>query len=379
MHLFQLWTDKGRTKALIRSALNEGCLERYVLTWINADNIREFYDSHALLRDGKAEILPKLAHDISNILFAIKLDVPELNVSNSYKPVVMVEPVIESGSKSSITKPKKVNQIDSFEETSVAKKKDTDIASLPKLNLENTQLLVSFNESTNSQVDRISISTETSSQSNFYDAKDNDEDDLVSNFHSSSSSEGDENEMINEPLNKRSNELEKTKITAEIEHKIEFESTIRKQNDRIKELEQQILDLTVENSRLRQLLNANKVNTAANFQVSIPRAVLKKSKTKTNYYVYEINLRSTNGVENWTVFKRYRDFYKLHKELKKQHIQIKVLDFPPKKKIGNMDFNVVEDRRQRLQVYIRHVLQNLPDLQVETRSLLETKCPFFKT
>lgn len=367
MQLFQLWTDKGRTKALIRNGLNEGSLERYLLTWINAENINEFYESHALLRDEKSQILPKLASDISNILFAIKLDVPELNVSSNNKPIVMVEPVIESGSsRSSISKPKKLNQIDIFEETV---KKGAEIIVEPKSSDEQTTS-PPLSYSGPEPIDTISISTESSSQSNFFDAKDDDDDDTISRSSTSSS--------VEEPLKNDTSEII-AKVGDNDESKIEYETTIQKQNDRIKELEQHILDLTVENTRLRQLLNANKINTLANFQVSIPRAVLRKSKAKTNYYVYEINLRSTNGIENWTIFKRYRDFYKLYKDLKKQYIQIKVLDFPPKKKIGNMEFEFVEDRRQRLQVFIRHVLQNLPELHVDSRSLLEAKCPFFKT
>lgn len=152
-----------------------------------------------------------------------------------------------------------------------------------------------------------------------------------------------------------------------------------KQRERIMELENQVLELTLENSRLKNLLSTTKVNTTANFQISIPRAVLQKTKTK-NFYTYEINLRSKDGAESWTIFKRYRDFHKLHKQLKKQHIQIKVLDFPPKKKIGNLEFDFVEERRQRLQVYLRHVLQHLPELaSCDTRKCLEAKCLFFKS
>lgn len=271
------------------------------MTWINADNLNEFYESHALLRDEKAEILPKLASDISKVLFAIKLDIPELNVSSTKPMVVMVEPVIESGSRSSICKPKKINQIDNFEETKTVKK-DAEVVLAHKFE---EQL---FPEPVpNPPIDTISISTESSSHSNFYDAKD--DEDTIS--HSSSSSEEDEEiEEVCEP-SKICNDI--VEAVNKDEFKLEYEAALQKQRDRIKELEQQVLDLTVENTRLRQLLNANKVNTSANFQVSIPRAVLRKSKTKTNYYVYEINLRSTSGAESWTIFKRYRDFYKLHK------------------------------------------------------------------
>lgn len=369
----QLWTDRARTKALIRNGMNEGCLERYLLTWISAENLNEYYEAHSLMRDEKNEILPKLAADISNILFAIAIDIPELNVSSHTPAVAMVEPVIESTSKvvkSSISKPKKLNQIDNFEES---KKDEMKKEAIPVLVSKVSEDLGAETISS----DRISISTESSSmsQSNFFDAKDEENAAMNSDTisHSSTSSSEDEGANSELPEEPTANEA---KNDSKVQ--VEYDAIMHKQRDRITELEQQVLDLTLENSRLRQLLNANKVNTSANFQVSIPRAILRKSKTKTNYYVYEINLKTTNGSENWTIFKRYRDFYKLHKELKKQHIQIKVLDFPPKKKIGNMDFEFVESRRQRLQVYIRHVLQNLPELQVETRQLLEAKCLFFK-
>lgn len=183
-----------------------------------------------------------------------------------------------------------------------------------------------------------------------------------------------EEESIHENFNHHLEEINASKNKNE-----ELEKIIQTQRDRIKELEHNILDLKLENTRLRNLLSSNRPSTTANFQISIPRAILQKSKTK-NYYVYEINLRAINDSENssWTVFKRYRDFYSLHKTLRKQYLQIKVLDFPPKKKIGNTDFEFVEDRRQRLQVYIRFVLQNIPELQVSTRQLLEAKCSFFK-
>lgn len=381
----QLWTDRGKTKALIRNALNENCLERYLLTWINAENINEFYENYAILRDEKAAILPKLATDVSKILFAIKIDIPELNVSSSKTTIPKDEPIIEptaSTSSKVIKSNCKVRSIDEFEET--VKQAEGGVKSpandsipqleskyLPKLTSPSPQPSVTAPaENTESHLattfDRLSVSTSESSMSpsNFYDVK-NDSD------VSSMSSDDEEVNHTQEPS-------ESHQAAASSKIQIEHELVIQKQQERISELEQQVLDLTMENTRLRNLLNANKVNTLANFQISIPRAVLKKSTTK-NYYIYEINLKTTAGEESWTIFKRYRDFYKLHKELKKQNLQIKVLDFPPKKKLGNMEFEFVEERRQRLQVYIRHVLQNLPELaKCESRQLLEAKCPFFR-
>lgn len=353
-----------------------------MLTWINAENINDFYESHALLRDEKSAILPKLASDISNILFAIKIDIPELNIQTVKTNFPKDEPVIEvmpTTSSKVIKSNCKVRSIDDFEETvkhTESSKPSTELnfesKFLPKIPNPSPLQLPEQHQVTeplSTTFDRISISTESSSMShsNFYDVKN--DSDTVS--HSSISS----NEEVN-MINKFEPVEQQQQINSQPQ--IENDLLMQKQRERISELEQQVLDLTLENTRLRNLLNANKVNTLANFQISIPRAVLNKSKTK-NFYIYELNLKSTSGLESWTIFKRYRDFYKLHKDLKKHHLQIKVLDFPPKKKIGNMEFDFVEDRRQRLQVYIRHVLQNLPDLaKCENRQLLEARCPFFK-
>lgn len=78
------------------------------------------------------------------------------------------------------------------------------------------------------------------------------------------------------------------------------------------------------------------------------------------------------------VLRRYSDFYKLHRKLQK-NVTVKTLDFPPKKSFGNMDAHFVEQRRQRLQVYLRHLLAILPDVSsCTTRSQLEQTFPFFK-
>ncbi|CRL04720.1 CLUMA_CG017780, isoform A [Clunio marinus] len=374
-----LWTDRGKTKALIRNALNERCLERYILTWLSAENIGEFYEPFALLRDEKATaILPKLAADLSPVLFAISIDIPELNVTSSKTPATKPEPIIAVPNSSNVMKAsagKLRRNIDDFEETV----KVHEVTNSVKV--ENFLLPSSTLESSSHSSNKTSFTTESSAGSssnfNFKDDMQNlhlKDDDTISHSSSSSDESFTENKEIQtvehiatvEPL---------INATTQIDNEV----IIQKQRERIMELENQILELTSENSRLRNLLSTTKINNLANFQISIPRATLQKTKTK-NYYIYEINLRSKNGDESWTIFKRYRDFHKLHKNLKKEYLQIKVLDFPPKKKIGNLDFDFVEERRQRLQVYIRHVLQNLPELATcDSRKILEAKCPFFKT
>lgn len=116
-----MWTDRGKTKALIRNALNERCLERYLLTWLSAHNLNDFYEPHSLLRDEKASaILPKLASDLSSILFAISIDVPELNVASGKLPSMKPEPIIAVPNSSKAIKSTIIAQrrnIDEFEET----------------------------------------------------------------------------------------------------------------------------------------------------------------------------------------------------------------------------------------------------------------------
>lgn len=338
---------------------------------MNADNLQEYYDDSALLRDEKsAAILPKLSKDLSSILFAIAIDVPELNVSSSKSPAPKPEPVIAVPKSSSTVKPttaKHRRTVDEFEETVKVQESSPVVVVEASSSPPPFECSSTFDNIPNFS-DKISISTESSTgSSSNYHLKD---DDTMS--HSSSSSE----ESLHEPTPVP---VESSTPAINTINQIDNESMIMKQRERIMELENQVLELTLENSRLKNLLSTTKVNTTANFQISIPRAVLQKTKTK-NFYTYEINLRSKDGAESWTIFKRYRDFHKLHKQLKKQHIQIKVLDFPPKKKIGNLEFDFVEERRQRLQVYLRHVLQHLPELaSCDTRKCLEAKCLFFKS
>lgn len=327
-----------------------------------------------MLRDEKAAaILPRLAADLGSILFAIAIDVPELNVTSTKPTTSKPEPIIAVPNSSQTVKPsvgKHRRNIDEFEETVKVNEATPpviiDAASPPKY--EDSFGVV---ETIPNFSDKISISTESStgSPSNF-NMKD---DDTISVSGSSSSDEEDYATTKSEP------EIDR-ELPVNTANQIDNEVMMQKQRERIMELENQVLELTLENGRLKNhIANTSKVSTLANFQIAIPRAVLQKTKTK-NFYIYEINLRSKNGSESWTIFKRYRDFHKLHKQLRKHHLQIKVLDFPPKKKLGNLDFDFVEERRQRLQVYMRHVLQNLPEVaSCDTRKLLEAKCSFFKS
>lgn len=56
-------TDQGKVRALIRAALNERALERYILIWLSdANGLAVRYETWAFLRDNEAtNLLPSIA------------------------------------------------------------------------------------------------------------------------------------------------------------------------------------------------------------------------------------------------------------------------------------------------------------------------------
>ncbi|XP_063225758.1 sorting nexin-29 [Bacillus rossius redtenbacheri] len=98
------------------------------------------------------------------------------------------------------------------------------------------------------------------------------------------------------------------------------------------------------------------------------------------HHVYQVYIRIRD--DEWNIYRRYAQFYSLHKELKKQDAVVGTFDFPPKKTIGNKDSRFVEERRRRLQHYLRcimnHLVQTNMDLATAPdKDLLISLVPFF--
>lgn len=57
------YTDHGKVRALIRAALNERALERYILTWLGDSNgLNTHFESWAFIRDNESSnLLPSIA------------------------------------------------------------------------------------------------------------------------------------------------------------------------------------------------------------------------------------------------------------------------------------------------------------------------------
>jgi sorting nexin-29 len=67
--------------------------------------------------------------------------------------------------------------------------------------------------------------------------------------------------------------------------------------------------------------------------------------------VFQVYLKI--GSEEWNIYRRYSEFYALHKDLQHRDRNVATFDFPPKKTVGYKAEKVVEDRRKRLQAYLR--------------------------
>lgn len=114
-------TDHGRGRALLRAALNERSLERYVLVWLNAPQLTVAYAANAVLRDPEAtNLLPSIAAGLAAILFAVPVDVARLDGRiGGIGAAEAAEPIIVAPPRTQLVraKPARRRQLVSFEAT----------------------------------------------------------------------------------------------------------------------------------------------------------------------------------------------------------------------------------------------------------------------
>lgn len=111
----------------------------------------------------------------------------------------------------------------------------------------------------------------------------------------------------------------------------------------------------------------------------IPTAFLTGTSSDT-HHVYQVYIRIRD--DEWNVYRRFAQFYELHKLLRKKDPAVKSFDFPQKKTFGYKDNSVVEERRVRLQQYVRQVVNLLltshPQLSSSPdKATFTTLLPFF--
>ncbi|XP_041473769.1 sorting nexin-29-like [Lytechinus variegatus] len=119
--------------------------------------------------------------------------------------------------------------------------------------------------------------------------------------------------------------------------------------------------------------------TRALINLWIPSAFL-RGKGKDAFHVYQIYVRIRD--DEWNVYRRYSQFRELHIKMKKSNAVINTFEFPPKKAVGNKDTKFVEERRKKLQHYLRLVInfcvQNSLELtETPSKETLISLIPFF--
>jgi len=97
-----------------------------------------------------------------------------------------------------------------------------------------------------------------------------------------------------------------------------------------------------------------------------------------SHHVYQIYIRL--GDTEWTVFKRYSQMYKFRNEVRERFPFASDLHFPPKKNFGKRHAKTVEERRRKLQDFLRHFLNMWTQNQNQnslTKTNLIDLLPFF--
>lgn len=443
--LQHVWTDRGKTRSLIRAALNERSLARYLDIWLADASLDKSYESWALMRDQEsAAMLSSMASGLNSILFALSIDSPELNAVRLVRDTAKPEPIIAAptpaagNSSGSSTKKKAQRQIIDLDKDDDDEGNDTSrtpILPVTTNNLSSQCLKEETKEEKNSpdqvtpsQVFNVpeelpteiqtfvcrstptssrmstsitsqrSMVTSTTARTELFPDPPNSscfiyptaDDPEPTPLLEQKNEESVENHGSDSSSKRSSVHSSAVSLDVDVDR---LKNRLKDTEERCQYLESRVAELSLENHRLRGLSNSPRGGLTC-FTVSVPRVHLESNK----YYVYEIHIIPTYGGDEWTIRRRYRDFYELHQEFQKTNAGVKALDFPPKKKFGNMvrwwkswpsmddnlilffqDASFVEQRRQRLQVYLRHLLAILPEVSAcNTRTQLEQVFPFFK-
>ncbi|XP_055382310.1 sorting nexin-29 [Condylostylus longicornis] len=397
-NLRNISTKDGKIRALIRASLNEHSLQRYICTWLSDSTLKDIYEPNApMINSEVTNLLPNLADGLSTIIFAINIDCKSLNIGRTQ---ILEEPVIYAPTPSTTNKkaPAIERDILSFED-------DIDVQDAVKiLDSINDAYKINYNgesdsyevkadnnliQDTSINCDKFSIENSENAQSGkttkikdylhslggqiFYEG-DSSEKEYFESESSSDLSKSASYSGINISVSHTSSNVSGKNEQEKIKN---LEEQLKIMTDRCKFLESRVAELSLENHRLQKLKNYID-NDFGNFSVTIPKVKLVTERSS-KHYIYEIHIISREQ-ESWIISKRYSDFYKLYQNMLKKHNHlVKTIDFPPKKKLGNMNASFIEERRQRLQMFLRSLLKVLPEINLCTsKEELEGAVPFFQ-
>ncbi|KNC22825.1 hypothetical protein FF38_08060 [Lucilia cuprina] len=402
-NLKQVWTKAGKGRAFIRAALNEHSLQRYLLTWLSEYQILMSYYTHwsVLLDDKMTKLLPELIKTLDPVLFALSVDKTELNVAvktNSVQQsIAKEEPLIYAPTPVKVEN--KIKRKSNAVERPIACTNSTD------------DLLKQLQANTHNS--ETSSTTITSQQ--LCDALE----ELPSTFDDTPPDPIEpELEFLKEPLNfapvppqndfgtgngsissansyhdldgdtsSQSSKYSSNNACNNPQH-VQLEEQLKDINERCSLLETRVAQLSLENRQLIRRLKKHFEDSgidpsssfATNFLITIPHTKLHKSKPATgSFHLYEIHITMRQNLEHWSIWRRYSDFNKLHKSLLKTHPSVSSVEFPPKKRFGNMNIKFVEERRQQLQIYLLNLVETLPQVEAcKTKAELQKVFPFLR-
>lgn len=358
-------TKYGKARAFIRASLNENSLGRYILTWLYDPGIGEIYESWAFMVDPEAtKLLPSIADGLNTILFALSVDTQECDVQAGYGLARKPEPIIYAPSpmgslKKTTAIERPISGVEAME----------DVAAPNRVRKEsvvgNEEVPAQLTERFPTPPKEESVDYEPEALTEILHEM------LTKKFdHEIIPAEPEEIDLrqesdVKSETSSQSSKSSSAVSSANVIHQrttAELEEKLRDMTERCTLLETRVAQLSLENRQLRRLTVNQVTETTANFMITIPQAKLMTARSR-NYYAYEVHVTMRDRLVHWTVMRRYREFHKLHKLLKKSHPSIATIEFPPKKHFGNMNRVFVEERRQQLQIYLISVMEFLPQVE----------------
>lgn len=102
--------------------------------------------------------------------------------------------------------------------------------------------------------------------------------------------------------------------------------------------------------------------------IEIPTVYLtREDPSISSFHVYQVKIKSDHhsNVE-WSIYRRYSQFHTLHHQLRSLEPAIKKLSFPPKRRLNSKASTIVQDRRRRLEEYIRRVAEHIRNLPLSS-------------
>lgn len=379
-------TKHGKARAFIRASLNENSLGRYILTWLYDPSLVEIYESWAFMTDPEAtNLLPSIADGLNTILFALSVDTQDVDLQIGYGLVRKPEPIIYAPSPiGSLKKTTAIERPIAGVDTAAAV--STNVFEDAFLNKERKESCTGTEEIPSKIIETLPVEETIVYEPEclteiLHDIMTKKYDHEIVPQEPTDLDLGTEVDEVKSETSSQCSKSSSAVSAPNVTHQrtvTELEEKLRDMTERCTLLETRVAQLGLENRQLRRLTTNAVTETTANFLITIPQATLITAQRR-NYYSYEIHVTMRDHMQDWIVMRRYREFHKLHKQLRKFHPGISTIEFPPKKHFGNMNRVFVEERRQQLQIYLISVIEFLPQVEAcRNKEDLQRIFPFLR-